>query len=87
MTEQLESYEYEFSYVIDGKVAAVSHLNEFFYNILKNPNVQVIDTTSYNGDVMIGFEYDGEHFIMPENFVMPGETQEDPTVVPEEPPL
>ena len=87
MTEQAESYEYEFSYVIDGKVAMVSHVNEFFYNILANPNLQVIDTTAYSGDVMMGFEYDGEHFIMPEDFVMPGETVEDSTVVPEEPPL
>ena len=42
MTEQLESYDYEFSYVIDGKVAAVSHLNEFFYKFQLSPQDQLI---------------------------------------------
>lgn len=85
MTEQSESYDYEFAYVVDGVVVAVSHVNEFFYNILKNPNLQVIDTTAYSGDVLMGFNYDGEYFIMPDDFVLPEETVPDTTVVSEEP--
>ena len=85
MTEQSQSHDYEIAYGVDGVVVAVSHVNDFFYNILKNPNLQVIDTTAYSGDVLMGFNYDGEYFIMPDDFVLPEETVPDTTVVSEEP--
>jgi hypothetical protein len=86
MTEEVKSYDYEFAYVIDGVVVAVSHVDEFFHNILINPSLQIIHTTEYGGDVIMGYNYDGEFFSVPEDFVMPGETVPDPTVV-SEPPL
>lgn len=90
MTEEVqptETFDFEFAYVADGVVKSVIHANSHIAEILRSPTLQVVETTAYPDNVRVGFHYDGNSFIMPEDFVMPGDPSPvDETIVPAEDP-
>ena len=88
MTEELANeFNFEFAYIVDGQVKLVTHSNLHTAEILRSTNLQIVETTDYPDNVRVGYNYDGNSFIVPTDFVMPGDpTEPDETVVPAEDP-